>query len=66
MQEWLAEKNESDSRWVKVGTIAAVSAAVFAFFGMGLSTSAAAARARRSVSRSATTQSDASPCDQEG
>ena len=35
MQEWLAEKNESDSRWVKVGMIAAVSAAVFAFLAWG-------------------------------
>src|SRR5215471_9006480 len=31
MEEWLLEKNESHSRWVKVGVIAAVSAAVFAF-----------------------------------
>ena len=34
-QEWLAEKNESHSRWVKVGVIAAVSAAVFAFLAWG-------------------------------
>jgi hypothetical protein len=35
MQEWLAEKDESHSRWVKVGVIAAVSAAVFAFLAWG-------------------------------
>jgi hypothetical protein len=35
MQEWLAEKSESHSRWVKVGVIAAVSAAVFAFLAWG-------------------------------
>ena len=35
MQEWIAEKNESDSRWVKVGVIAAVSASVFAFLAWG-------------------------------
>ena len=35
MQEWLLEKNESHSRWVKVGVIAAVSAAVFAFLAWG-------------------------------
>jgi hypothetical protein len=35
MQEWLAEKSESHYRWVKVGVIAAVSAAVFAFLAWG-------------------------------
>jgi hypothetical protein len=35
MQEWLAEKKESDSRYVKIGMIAAVSAAVFAFLAWG-------------------------------
>jgi hypothetical protein len=35
MQEWLAETNESHSQWVKVGVIAAVSAAVFAFLAWG-------------------------------
>jgi len=35
IQEWLAERNERDSRCVKVGMIAAVSAAVFAFLAWG-------------------------------
>jgi hypothetical protein len=35
MQEWLAEKKESDSRWIKVGMIAAVNAAVFTFLAWG-------------------------------
>src|SRR3974377_1205109 len=35
MQEWLAERNERDSRCIKVGMIAAVSAAVFAFLAWG-------------------------------
>jgi hypothetical protein len=34
-QEWLAEKKESESRWIKVGMIAAANAAVFAFLAWG-------------------------------
>ena len=34
-QEWLAEKKDSESRWIKVGMIAAINAAVFAFLAWG-------------------------------
>jgi hypothetical protein len=34
-QEWLAKEKESESRWIKVGMIAAVNAAVFAFLAWG-------------------------------
>jgi hypothetical protein len=37
MQEWLREKSAHEFCWVKVGVIAAVIAAVFAFFGVVLS-----------------------------